>query len=134
MRRTKKTSEDKHIFRYWVEIRELASGSVRKLPLTAVLKICLARHKKNQRPVPNEELLHLQDGNETFEGKSFDELRTRLRQKYPDAAFERTLHCERDREAEERRERALNGLIELIVEQMVKEDLEPSGATATDPQ
>ena len=56
---------------------------MRKLPLTAVLKICLARHKKNQRPVPNEELLHLQDGNETFEGKSWTKARTRLRQKYP---------------------------------------------------
>jgi hypothetical protein len=125
MRRTKKTSEDKQIFRYWIEIRELASGSVRKLPLTAVLKVCLARRKKNEPPVPNDELLHLQDGNETLQGASFDELRTRLRQEYPDAAYERTLHYERDREAEERRERALSGLIELIVEQMVKEHLEP---------
>jgi hypothetical protein len=26
MRRTKKTPQDKQIFRYWVELRELASG------------------------------------------------------------------------------------------------------------
>jgi hypothetical protein len=106
MRATKKTSGDNRILRYWVEIRELASGSVRKLPLTAVLKICLSRRKKNQPPLPNEELLHLRDGNGTLEAKTFDELRARLRQKYPDAAFERTLHYERDREAEERRDRA----------------------------
>jgi len=100
----------KQILRYWVEIRELASGSVRTLPLTAVVRICLAKRKKNEAPIPNEELLHLKDEAETWEAKSLDELRARLRDKYSDEAFERTLHFERDREAEERRESALNGL------------------------
>ena len=112
---------DKQIFRYWVEIRELASGSVRALPLNAVVKICLAKRKKNEAPIPNEELLHLKDGAEKLEAKSLDELRARLRDKYPDGAFERTLHFERDREAEERRERALNGLARLLAERAVDE-------------
>jgi hypothetical protein len=86
-----------------------------------VVKICLARPKKNEAPIPNQELLHLKDGAETLEAKSFDELRAQLRDKYPDDAFERTLHFERDREAEERRERALNGLAQLLAEQVVEE-------------
>jgi len=112
---------EKQIFRYWVEIRELASGSVRTLPLTAVVKICLARPKKNDAAIPNEQLLHLKDGTETLEAKSFDDLRARLRDKYPDEAFERTLHFERDRDAEERRERALDGLARLFAEKAVDE-------------
>lgn len=69
------------VFRYWVEVRELATGSVRKLPLMPVRLVCLEGGKKN-------------------------ELRARLRDKYPDAAFERTLHYVRDHEAAERREEA----------------------------
>jgi hypothetical protein len=110
---------DKKILRYWVEVRELASGSVRKLPLTAVRLICLKRGKKNEPPLPDRELLRLQDDEETWEASDFDELRTRLRDKYPDAAFERTLHDVRDHEAEERHERALNGLIGLLAKKVV---------------
>lgn len=115
---------EKQIFRYWVEIRELATGSVRTLPLTAVMKICLARRKKNEPPIPNEEVLQLKDGAETWEAKNLDELRVRLREKYPDVAFERTLHYERDREAEERRERALSGLVDLLAKAAVDELIE----------
>jgi hypothetical protein len=43
------------IFLYWIELRELASGSVRELPLTAVIKICLARRNKNDPPIPRAE-------------------------------------------------------------------------------
>jgi len=130
------------IFRYWVEIRELANGSVRELPVSAVTKICLARRKKNEPPIPNQDLLQVKDGAETLEAESFDELRACLRDKYPDVAFERTLHYVRDREAEERRERALNGLAELLakaaVDKMIEEetrgrmhfDPAPAGGTA----
>jgi hypothetical protein len=52
-------------------------------------------------------------------GGDFDELKARLREKYPDAAFERTFHYVRDREAEERRERALYGLMDILVTQIV---------------
>jgi hypothetical protein len=114
----KKLSE-KQIFRYWVEVRDLKSGSVRKLPLTTWKVICLKRGKKNEPALPDRELLRLEDDEETWESESFDELRTRLRDRYPDAAFERTLHYVRDHEAEERREQALNGLISILAEAAV---------------
>ena len=110
---------DKEIFRYWVELRDLATGSVRKLPLTAVRLVCLKRRKKNEAPIPDRELLQLKDDAETWEAETFDELRARLREKYPDAAFERTLHYVRDHEAEGRRKRALDGLIQLLAEKAV---------------
>lgn len=66
----------------------------------------------------------MEDDTESWEAKSFEELRARLREKYSDAAFERTLHCVRDREAEERRESALNELARIIAEQVVKEMIE----------
>jgi hypothetical protein len=110
---------DKRILRYWVEVRELASGSVRVLPLSAVRLICLKRGKKNEPPLPDRELLRLQDDEETWEASDFDELKIRLRDKYPDAAFERTLHYVRDHEAEERREEALNGLIRILAKSVV---------------
>jgi hypothetical protein len=46
-------------------------------------------------------------------------LRTRLRDKYPDVVFERTLHYVRDHEAEERRERGLNELIDIVANRVV---------------
>lgn len=116
---TSKRLSDKKIFRYWVEIRELANGAVRKLPLSAVRLICLKRGKKNEPSLPNRELLRLQDGDETWEASDFEELKTRLRDKYPDAAFERTLHYVRDHEAEERCETALNGLISILAKSVV---------------
>jgi len=122
---------DKRIFRYWVEVRDLASGSVRKLPLTAVRLICLKRGKKNDTLLPDRELLRLQDGGETWEVETFDELRTRLRDKYPDAAFERTLHTVRDREAEERRERALHGLISPLAKRVVDDLIAEESRSST---
>ena len=114
-----KRSSDKRIFRYWVEVRDLKSGLVRQLPLTAWKLVCLKRGKKNEPPLPDREVLKLQDDEETGEASDFDELRARLRDKYPDAAFERTLHCVRDHEAEERRERALHGLISILAKKVV---------------
>jgi hypothetical protein len=116
-----KELSDKKILRYWVEVRELASGSVRVLPLSAVRLICLKRGKKNEPLTPDRELLRLQDGEETWEASEFEELKLRLRDKYPDAAFERTLHYVRDHEAEERREAALNGLISILAKSVVDE-------------
>jgi hypothetical protein len=124
---------NKQIFRYWVEIRELATGSIGTLPLTGVVKICLAKRKKNEPPIPNEELLQVKDGVETWEAKNLDELAARLREKYPDAAFERTLHYERDREAEDRRERALNGLMNLLAKAAVDEIIEEETRGASSP-
>ena len=59
--------------------------------------------------------------------RTFDGLKVRLRDKYPDAAFERTLHTLRDHEAEERRESALNGLISTLAKSIV-DDLIAEGA------
>jgi hypothetical protein len=114
-----KKLRDKQIFRYWVEVRELATGSVRKLPLTAWKLICLKRGKKDEPLLPDREVLKLQDEEETWEAETFDEVRARLREKYPDATFERTLHFVRDKEAEERHERALNGLISILAKKVV---------------
>ena len=115
---SKKVS-DKKILRYWVEVRDVTSGSVRKLPLTTWRVICLKRGKKYEPLLPDKELLRLQDGEETWEADTFEELLTRLRNKYPDAAFERTLHYVRDHEAEERHERALNELISILAKSVV---------------
>lgn len=121
MARAKRLSNEK-ILRYWVEVRELATGSVRKLPLAAVRLVCLKRGKKDELPIPDRELLQLKDDAETWEAETFDELRARLREKYPDATFERTLHYVRDQEAEERRERALNELVDILAKR-VADDL-----------
>jgi hypothetical protein len=114
-----KRLSDKRILRYWVEVREVGSGSVRKLPLTAVRIVCLKRGRRSERPLPDREVLRLQDDEETWEASDLDKLKIRLRDKYPDAAFERTLHYLRDHEAEERRERALNGLISILAKRVV---------------
>jgi hypothetical protein len=115
------SQNDQQVFRYWVELRELASGTVRKLSLTAVTKISLARQKKNESPPLRQTVLRLHDGAESLEASNLDELAVRLRDKYPDRAFERTLHYERDRDSEERRERAMNGLIDLLAQTVVRE-------------
>lgn len=118
MARAKGLNNEK-IFRYWIEVRELATGSVRKLPLTAVRLVCLRRGKKNEPPLPDTEVLQLKDDAQTWEAETFDELRTRLRDKYPDAVFERTLHYVRDQEAEERREKALSELVDILARRVV---------------
>jgi len=114
-----KRLSDKRILRYWVEVRDLASGAVREFPLTAVRLVCLKSGEKNEPLPPDRELLRLQDDEETWEASDFDELRNRLRDKYPDAAFERTLHFVRDHEAEERRESALNELASIFAKAAV---------------
>lgn len=129
-----KKLSDKRIFCYWVEVRELASGSVRKLPLSAVKLICLKRGKKNEPPLPDRELLRLQDGDETWEASEFDEFKIRLREKYPDAAFERTLHYVRDHEAEERREAALNGLISILAKKVVDDLMAKESRVGGEPE
>jgi hypothetical protein len=110
------------IFRYWVEVRDLTNGSVLNLPLSAVARIHIPR-KKNEAQRPSEEILRLQDGSAILEATSLDDLAAQLRQKYPDSGYERTLHRERDREAEERRAEAMNQLIRILAEAVVKDTL-----------
>jgi hypothetical protein len=110
------------IFRYWVEVRDLTNGSVLNLPLSAVARIHIPR-KKNEAQKPKEEILHLQDGSAILEAVSLDDLAAQLRQKYPDSGYERTLHRERDRDAEERRAEAMNQLIKILAEAVVRDTL-----------
>jgi hypothetical protein len=64
--------------------------------------------------------------------KSLDDLATQLRERFPDEAYERRLRRERDREAEERRADAMNKLIDILVEAVVKEaaEVDDAGRTA----
>lgn len=135
MTQTKKATRlsDKKIYQYWVEIREIATGSVRKLPLTAWRVVCLKRGKKNEPRLPDKELLRLEDDGQIVEAEAFDDLRAQLRDKYPDAAFERTLHFVRDYEAEERYEKGLNGLISILAKAAVDELLAEQSRAGTEP-
>ena len=63
------------------------------------------------------------DGDFVLEASSWDEFRVRLRERYPDDRYERRLHVQRDREAEARREEAVQGLIELVAEAAANEVL-----------
>lgn len=111
--------ENERVLRYWVEIRELRTGLVRTLPLSAVAKIPLTRP-----PRPREDVLQLQDGTTTREAKSLEDLAAHLRQRYPDPEYERTLRSERDHKAEQRRAEAMNRLTELLAELAVQEALQ----------
>jgi hypothetical protein len=109
-----KESESHQVFRCWVEVREQASGSVRHLPINGVTKIYIPRTKKEAQK-PNEEILQLKDGTATLEAESIQDLAGQLRTRYPDTAYERTLHWERDREAEVRRTEAISKLSEILL-------------------
>jgi hypothetical protein len=128
VRKTRKESngadlqDSEEIFRYWVEVRDLTNGAVRSLPLSAVARIHIPR-KKNEPQRPREESLRLQDGSAILEAISFDDLAAQLREKYQDSGYERTLHRERDREAEERRAEAMNQLIRFLAEAVVRDTL-----------
>jgi hypothetical protein len=106
-------------FRYWVEIRDLANGSVRNLPLLAVARVHIPRGKREAQK-PTEEALQLKDGPATLEASNLEDLAAQLRARYPDCAYARALHQERDLDAVERRSKAINGLINLIVESFVR--------------
>jgi hypothetical protein len=103
-----------------VEVLELKNGSVRNLALGAVTKIHIPR-RKSEPQRPREDVLQLKDGSTTLEAKSLDDLAAQLRQRYPDGEYERTLHTERDREAEQRRAAAMNNLTEILVDAVVKD-------------
>jgi hypothetical protein len=119
--------EDKQIFRCWVEILELQTGSKRELPLTGVRKIHIPR-KKSDPGLPDEDVLELEDGEAKIEAKDLDDLAAKLREKYPDEAFERRLFKVRDLDAEKRRADALNGLIDIIAKAAVDDFLREEAA------
>ena len=129
MARGKKTKKDdiptdRQCFRHWVELRDLHDGTVRELPVKVFQKIVLvAKDRYNVRKVPPEISLEVQDIGRTWKASNIEDLRRQLREQYPDGAFERTLKCVRDPEAEERRESALNELARIFVDVAVREIL-----------
>jgi len=110
----KDSQESQQVFRYWVEVRELPNGSARNLPLNGVIKIHIPRTKKEAKK-PNKEILQLKDGPATLEANSIQDLAAQLRARYSDNAYERTLHWQRDREAEARRAEAIDKLSEILL-------------------
>lgn len=103
---------DQQIFKWWIELRDLRTGSVRQLALEETTRIHLARRNETQRP--NESVLRVQDGSMILEPISLDDLAAQLRRIYPDETHERTLHSKRDRDAEQRRHQALDDLGRLF--------------------
>jgi hypothetical protein len=114
--------EGRRAYRYTIEIRALADGSSRLLPPEVISVIALTA-KGTATEKPSRQLLRLKDGEEILEAADLDELRIRLRDKYPDSDYERRLHVQRDREAEERREAAIMGLARLLARAAVEEEL-----------
>jgi hypothetical protein len=138
MRRTQisrpsEPGDDTQLFRCWVEVRELKTGSVREFPLNGVRKVYLPRRKSDPGR-PDEEVLQLKDGSETLEAKTLDDLAAQLRQRYPDDAYERRLFKVRDREAEKRRADAMEGLMRIIAESAVEELLRESATQGPSPE
>jgi len=118
--------ESRRAYRYTVDIRALGDGSSRLLPLE-VFSVIALKAKGTDTAEPNRQLLRLKDGGEILEAADLEELRIRLRDKYPDSDYERRLHVERDREAEERREAALLDLARLLADAAVEEELRKAG-------
>ena len=116
---------DRQCFRHWVELRDLRDGTVRDLPVKVFQRILLvAKNKTVPADAPPEISLEVQDIGRVWKASGLEDLSRQLREQYPDGAFERTLKCVRDPEAEERRESALNALMQILVEVMVRQILE----------
>ena len=112
--------ESKHIYRYWVELRDRRDGSVRTLPLSAIQRIHLTA-TKNKTRLPDEQVLQLQDKSAVIEAKDIDDLAVQLRARYPDETHERFLRSERDHEAERRKANALDGLIDILARAAIED-------------
>jgi hypothetical protein len=124
--------EERRVYRYTVEVTEVQSRASRTIPLEAYQLIRLSR-KDGAAGEPPVEIVRFRDGDFLLEARSFEELRDRLRAHYPDEQYERRLHVQRDRDAEERRERALLGLIEILARAAVDEyfrGMGPDGVNA----
>lgn len=128
MNRNGDARAEDQIFRYWVELRDLRDGTVRELPVTFVKRIFLGtkrrRRSKNVEPAPADpapELrVRVRDDGREWDAADRDDLARQLREAYPDGAFQRTLKCERDLEAEERHRSAIESLARIIAEATVE--------------
>jgi hypothetical protein len=115
-----------HIFKCWVEIRNLNDGATRTLPLSVLTVIALVPREREAQ-YPNKQVLRLKDDAVTLEAENLEDLANQLRERYPDGAYERTIHCQRDLGAEERRANALNGLTDMLVKAVVDDLLREVG-------
>ena len=80
--------EDRRVYRYDVELKELGSGTSRRVPLQ-VLRAIHIPTKKGEVEKPPRDFLRLQDADFLVEAESFEELRALLRDRYPDERYER---------------------------------------------
>lgn len=121
------------VYRHTVEIRDLRDGTVRHIPLRGYVAIQLKTGNSSMgrksparpEPMPNavpkkrqywklEDDLH---GHQEI--TDAEDLKVRVRERYPDEFFERRLIIVRDREAEERHASAMRGLLQIIAESAV---------------
>jgi hypothetical protein len=127
-RKSKKSTDtprEEWCFRHWVELRDLRDDTVRVLPVAVFQRIALvSKSKSHALEKPPELCLEVQDVGRVWKASSVDHLATQLREAYPDGVFVRTLKCERDREAEEKRRTALDSLAEILAEATVRRMLE----------
>ena len=119
MTSAREAPERQRVYRYTVEILDVANGEKRLLPLKGERCIPLIKDDEEAKRL-TKEILIVQDGEEEIRAETFDEVRQILRDRYPDGRFERRLLVERDRE-EERTEGAIGCLIELVVEAAVRD-------------
>jgi hypothetical protein len=118
----------REVYRCWIELRDVSTGSVREIALQGVRRVHIPTRKQAER-LPDQEILRLEDGAVVIEAQSLDELKIRLAEAYPDAQFERTLKCERDTAAEARREAAVHELAKIFARVAVERYLrEAQGA------
>ena len=89
-------------------------------PAGAVVRIHIPSRRK-EIAKPRGEVLQLKDASGLLEAKNLDDLTAQLRERYPGDLYERTLHRERDLEAEERRAHAMDQLLDIIVQAAVVE-------------
>lgn len=139
IKQNKELAQSEQIFRHWVDVRDLKTGVVRQLPLKTVVKICLAP-KRAEPECPRQEVLQVADGSATIEAKDLGDLAAQLRQKYPEDAYVRTLHRQRDTEAEVQRTEAINRLSEILLPRaylealyVIQTELERAGPEAKAP-
>ena len=121
--------ESAQMFRYFVDVHDLRDHSTRSLPVRTAIKFRLST-KKNEPPGPREEVVQIEDGAATLEGKTFDELVPQLRLKYPDGSYERTLRRERDYQAEHAMKELTDLIVEAAVEKHLRETASRSGPEA----
>lgn len=97
------------VFRSWVEVKDTRDSSMRTIQLAGFRRICIPVRKCPEVP-PSEDGIRVHDDPAPFDVMSLDELKVKLRERYPDEYFERRLCQVRDEAEEERQEKALRDL------------------------